>query len=64
MNSIIEVTATQWESGWELSIDGEPVTQVATLDNANQQVRDYLDTVEPNVDHSSDDVRINATSFL
>lgn len=51
MNSI-EVTATQWENGWELSLDGEPVTQVATLDNASQQVHDYLDTAEPGVDHS------------
>lgn len=58
MNSITEVTATQWEGGWELSIDGDPVTQVPALDNAVQQVRDYLDTTEPGVDHSGITVRI------
>lgn len=56
----IEVTATRWEGGWELAIDGDPVTQVRTLDRAAQQVRDYLDTAEPDVDHSDVDVRIRA----
>lgn len=60
MNSIIEVTATRWEGGWELAIDGDPVTQVRTLDHAAQQVRDYLDTAEPDVDHTDIDVRVRA----
>ncbi|QHC60406.1 antitoxin HicB [Rathayibacter sp. VKM Ac-2760] len=47
----ITVTAHHWEHGWELWIDGEAATQVSTLDKAVQQVRDYLDTVDPNVDH-------------
>lgn len=45
------VTAQQWEHGWELSLDGEVITQVSTLDKAEQQVRDYLDTVDPDTDH-------------
>ena len=54
----IDVTATRWEGGWELAIDGEPVTQVRTLEHAEQQVRDYLDTDESDVDHSSVVVRL------
>lgn len=54
----IEVTATQWSGGWELAIDGEPVTQASTLDRAPQQVIDYLDTADPDADHSDVDVRI------
>lgn len=54
----IEVTATRWEGGWELAIDGEPVTQVSTLDHAAQQVLDYLDTAEPAVDHSGVHVQL------
>ncbi|MFZ4896405.1 antitoxin HicB [Plantibacter sp. Mn2098] len=60
MSSTIEVTATRWEGGWELAIDDDPVTQVRTLDRAAQQVRDYLDTAEPNIDHSDVEVRIHA----
>lgn len=56
----IDVTATRWEGGWELAIGGDPVTQVRTLDRAAQQVRDYLDTAEPDVDHSDVDVRLRA----
>ena len=39
------------EHGWELPLDGEAATQVATLDKAGQQVRDCLDTVDPDTDH-------------
>ncbi|MFB2580863.1 antitoxin HicB [Herbiconiux sp. P15] len=52
----IDVTATRWVGGWELAIDGDPVTQVRTLDHAAQQVRDYLDTAEPGTDHSTVEV--------
>jgi len=48
----ITATAARWEHGWELSLNGEVVTQVSTLDKAAQQVRDYLDTIDPDVDHS------------
>ncbi|OOB92193.1 antitoxin HicB [Rathayibacter sp. VKM Ac-2630] len=54
----ITATAHRWEHGWELWIDGEPATQVASLDRAAQQVRDYLDTVEPATDHSRWEVAI------
>ncbi|BAJ74349.1 predicted Fe-S-cluster redox enzyme [Microbacterium testaceum StLB037] len=53
----IDVIATRWDGGWELAIDGDPVTQVRTLDRAEQQVRDYLDTLAPDVDHG--DVLVN-----
>lgn len=48
------VTATRWSQGWELTLEGEgdPATQVRTLDKARQQVIDYLDTVDPDVDHA------------
>lgn len=49
----ITATAHKWDQGWELHLDGEPVTQVVTLDKAEQQIRDYLDTVEPDTDHSN-----------
>lgn len=49
----ITATARKWEHGWELWLDGEVATQVATLDKAEQQVRDYLDTEEPELDHSA-----------
>jgi hypothetical protein len=54
----IDITATRWEGGWELALDGEPITQVRTLEHAEQQVRDYLDTDEPGVDHSDVTVRL------
>lgn len=57
----IDVTATRWDGGWELAIDGEPVTQVRAFEHAEQQVRDYLDTVEPDVDHSGVSVRLSQT---
>lgn len=50
------VTATfeRWAHGWELTVEGdaEVSTQATTLSRARQQVRDYLDTVDPDVDHS------------
>lgn len=45
----ITAIATRWERGWELSIDGETVTQVSTLDKAEQQLLDYLETVHEDV---------------
>lgn len=49
----MNITAHRWSGGWELHLNGEPITQVRTLAKAEQQVRDYLDTVEPEVDHSA-----------
>lgn len=54
----ITATAHKWEQGWELHLDGDPATQVATLDKAEQQIRDYLDTVDPGTDHSGWNVTI------
>lgn len=51
--SAVTAVATRWAQGWELTLAGEsdPATQVRTLDKARQQVIDYLDTVDPGVDH-------------
>ena len=46
------VTATRWEQGFELALDGGVVTRARTLSGAAQQVRDYLDTIDPFIDHS------------
>ncbi|MGY5766465.1 antitoxin HicB [Brachybacterium sp. DNPG3] len=48
----ITATATRWEHGWELAIDDEVVTQSRTLAAAPQQIRDYLDTIDEDTDHS------------
>ncbi|WP_300345582.1 hypothetical protein [Nesterenkonia sp.] len=48
----ITVTARKWAHGWELIIDENNATQVRTLAHAAQQVRDYLDTIDPETDHS------------
>ncbi|MFT3877351.1 MAG: AbrB/MazE/SpoVT family DNA-binding domain-containing protein [Propioniciclava sp.] len=48
----VTVTARRWERGWELWLDDDHVTQFSTLADAEQQVRDYLDTEVPDVDHS------------
>lgn len=50
MNTIT-ATAHRWDHGWELWLDDEAATQVTTLDKAEAQVRDYLDTIDPDVDH-------------
>ena len=49
----ITVTCTRWDGGWELEIDEDNITQVRTLANAPAQVRDYLDTANPDVDHAN-----------
>lgn len=38
------VRAVRWAQGWELHVDGVGVTQVRTLDHADQQVRDLIAT--------------------
>lgn len=50
--SSLTVTATRWEQGFELALDGGVVTRARTLSGAAQQVRDYLDTIDPSIDHS------------
>lgn len=39
---IYTVTATRWDDGWELNIDGVGVTQCRSLGTAEHMVRDYL----------------------
>ncbi|MFT4164345.1 MAG: sigma factor-like helix-turn-helix DNA-binding protein [Microlunatus sp.] len=39
------VRATRWARGWELHVDGVGVTQVRTLDRAEQQARDLIATM-------------------
>ncbi len=39
------VRAKHWKRGWELHIDDIGVTQVRTLATADQQVRDYLESL-------------------
>ena len=48
----VAVTASRWEHGWDLVVDEENATSTAQLKNAEAQVRDYLDTIDPSVDHS------------
>ncbi|WP_375430487.1 hypothetical protein [uncultured Friedmanniella sp.] len=36
------VRTIKWRDGWELHVDGEGVTQARTLEDAPQEVRDYL----------------------
>lgn len=39
------VRAERWSGGWELHVDGLGVTQSRTLAAAQQQARDYIETV-------------------
>lgn len=58
----ITVTVTRWDGGWELEIDPDNVTQVRTLAKAVGQVRDYLDTLHPEVDHSNWTIQLKPSS--
>ncbi|NMW64096.1 antitoxin HicB [Mobiluncus mulieris] len=51
--SELNVTATRWEGGWELEIEPDQHTSVRSLAKARQQVVDFLDTVTPEVNHST-----------
>lgn len=57
----IVVQASRWEGGWDLVIDDNNATSVSALKHAKQQVRDYLDTIEPDLDHSHVEILIRAT---
>ncbi|OLT54428.1 antitoxin HicB [Corynebacterium sp. CNJ-954] len=54
----LTVTARRWSGGWELILDEDNATSVRTLARATEQVRDYLDTVAPEVDHSGVSITI------
>lgn len=42
--AVYAVRAVPWEHGWELHVEGLGVTQVRSLDDAESQVRDYIET--------------------
>jgi len=60
----LTVHAQPWAHGWELTIDGETevATQAPTLEDAPQQIRDYLDTITPSTDHSAWNITITTRS--
>ena len=45
MTKKITVTANHWAHGWELIIDEDKATQVRSLAKAQQQVRDYFESL-------------------
>ena len=57
--TVVKATARKWSGGWEIWLDDDNLTSVRHLRNATQQVRDYLDTVEPDVDHSGVDLDLD-----
>lgn len=57
----IQAQARRWEHGWELWVGGECVTQVDRIEDADRQVRDWLDTVDPGADHRGWEIVITET---
>lgn len=57
MNTVT-VTAHKWPGGWDLVINEEHATSTRYLHDAEQQVRDYLETVDPETDHRETRVEI------
>lgn len=53
-----EVTAKQWDLGWELHVDGLGVTQSRTLANAEAMVREFIACDLDLDDDTSFEVRI------
>ena len=49
----ITVTARKWEGGWDLILDEDNATSVRYLRDATVQVRDYLDTIDPDKNHDN-----------
>ena len=49
----ISVHARKWSGGWDLIIDDDNATSTRYLSDATDQVRDYLDTLDPDTDHST-----------
>ena len=47
----LTITARRWRGGWELWHEDDCWTQVATLAKTEQQVRDYLDTIDEDHPH-------------
>lgn len=53
-----KVTATRWDDGWELDIEGVGVTQCRTLNSAEHMVRDYL-ALDGHEDAETADIRFS-----
>lgn len=60
--AMVTVAVTPWQHGYEVALDGEPITQAADLDGVGRQVRDYLDTRDPRSDHGTVDVHLRLTT--
>jgi hypothetical protein len=52
-----DVTALRWDHGWELHVGGVGVTQVDRLEDAEQQVRDLIESLDE-LGASGDDVDV------
>lgn len=63
MNTV-DVVATQFGRFYQLEINGVSVAQTDQLINAKFLVRQYLDTVEPFIDHSGWGVRVSVDDFF
>lgn len=63
MNTV-DVVATQFGRFYELNISGHEVGTVTDLRKAKKQIRDYLDAVEPSIDHSAWGVRVSVDDFF
>lgn len=58
MSQELTITARPWKHGWELWDGDDCLTQCRRLRDARQQVLDYLDTIDPEVDHAGWDITI------
>lgn len=56
--TVLHVTARRWAKGWELHFGAQDVTQVRCLTQAEQQVRDYLATIDPSTDHTQMNINL------
>lgn len=57
MNTVT-VIAHKWSGGWDLVIDEDHATSTRYLHDAQQQVRDYLDTIAPEADHGATRIEV------
>lgn len=59
----LRVTAKRWRGGWELHIAGRGVTQTRTLDKAERQVWDYMETLTGERCEFPVDLRVDLDGF-
>ena len=41
---VYRARAARWEDGWELHVEGVGITRLASVEAAESQVRDYIET--------------------